>query len=284
MKIFVAGSTGVIGRILLPKLVKAGHEVIGMTHNPEQQKKIEALGAKSIIADAFDREGMIKALGEIQPEVVIHQLTSLSNWSSADNARIRIEGTRNLVDAAKQAGVKKIIAQSISWAYEPGDSPATEEVSLDIQAPSPRITTIDGIIALEGAVAEIPDYVILRYGTLYGQDTWYDIRGVMAEKARNSELPATNGVSSFVHVEDAAEAAFLALNWQAGTLNIVDDEPALGTEWVPVYAKALQAPAPEVQAGGAGWERGASNAKARNEYGWKPRYATWRTGFTQALS
>ncbi|MFC3745124.1 NAD-dependent epimerase/dehydratase family protein [Paenibacillus sp. GCM10012306] len=284
MRIFVAGSTGVIGRILLPKLVKAGHEVIGMTHNPGQQQTIEALGAKPIIADAFDREEMIKVLGEIKPDVVIHQLTSLSNWSSADNARIRIEGTRNLVDAAKQAGVQKIIAQSISWAYEPGDTPATEEVSLDIEAPTPRKTTIDGIVALEGAVAEIPNHVILRYGTLYGAGTWYDIRGVMAEKARNSELPATNGISSFVHVEDAANAALLALDWSTGTLNIVDDEPAPGTAWIPVYAEALKAPAPEVQAGGSGWERGASNAKARNEYGWEPKFPTWRTGFVQALS
>ncbi|MFF2910797.1 NAD-dependent epimerase/dehydratase family protein [Paenibacillus sp. NPDC057934] len=284
MKIFVAGSTGVIGRILLPKLVKAGHEVIGMTHNPEQQKTIEALGAKSIIADAFDPEGMIKVLRDIKPDVVIHQLTSLSNSSSADNARIRIEGTRNLVDAAKQAGVKKIIAQSISWAYKPGDSPATEEVSLDVQAPSPRKTTIDGIIALEEAVAEIPNHVILRYGTLYGPGTWYDRRDVMAEKALNSELQATNGVSSFVHVEDAANAALLALDWSTGTLNIVDDEPAPGTEWVPVYADALKAPAPEVQSGGSGWERGASNTKARKEYGWEPKFPTWRAGFSQALS
>lgn len=284
MKVFVAGSTGVIGSILLPKLVKAGHEVIGMTHNPEKKKTIEALGAKAILADAFDREGMMKALGDIQPDVAIHQLTSLSNWSSADNARIRMEGTRNLVDAAKQAGVQKIIAQSISWAYEPGDIPATEEVSLDIEASTPRKTTIDGIVALEGAVAEIPNHVILRYGTLYGPGTWYDRKGAMAVKALNRELPATEGVSSFVHVEDAANAAFVALDWPTGTLNIVDDEPASGTEWVPVYADALLAPSPEIQSGGSGWERGASNAKVRKEYGWEPKYLTWRTGFAQALS
>lgn len=283
MNIFVAGSTGVIGRILLPKLVKAGHEVVGMTHNPEQKKTIEALGAKAVLADAFDREGMIAALGEVRPDAVIHQLTSLSNWNTADNVRIRIEGTRNLVDAAKQAGVQKIIAQSIAWAYEPGDHPAGEKASLDIQAPAPRKTTIDGILALEEKVAEMPDHVILRYGTFYGPDTWYNSMGAMAEKVRKRELPATEGVSSFLHVEDAAEAAFLALNWEAGVLNIVDDEPAPGTEWVPVYAEALQAPAPEVQAGGSGWERGACNAKARNEYGWEPKYPTWRTGFVQAL-
>ncbi|MFF2090875.1 NAD-dependent epimerase/dehydratase family protein [Paenibacillus sp. NPDC058174] len=283
MKIFVAGSSGVIGRFLLPKLVKAGHEVTGMTHNPEQLQVIEALGAKAIVADAFDREGMIAAIGEIKPDAVIHQLTSLSSWSSADNARIRVEGTRNLVDAAKQAGVKKMIAQSISWAYEPGDAPASEEVPLDIHAAAPRKTTIDGIAALEKAVAEIPEHVILRYGTLYGPHTWYDSKGAMADKARNRELPATAGITSFLHVEDAANAALLALNWPSGTFNIVDDEPAPGTEWLPVYTDALQAPAPEIQHGSSGWERGASNAKARNEYGWMPKYPTWRAGFVQAL-
>jgi len=283
MKIFVAGSTGVIGRSLLPKLVKAGHEVIGMTRNPEQSQVIAALGAKAIVADVFNRDEMIRAVGEVKPDVVIHQLTSLSNWNVTDNARIRIEGTRHLVDAAKKAGVKKIIAQSIAWAYEPGDRPATEEVSLDIQAQLPRKTTIDGIIALEGAVAEIPDHVILRYGTLYGPDTWYDSKGAMAEKARKRELPATDGVVSFLHVEDAANAAILALDWPAGTLNIVDDEPAPGTKWLPVYAETLQAPVPEIQSGSSGWERGASNAKARNKYGWEPKFPTWRLGFAQAL-
>ncbi|GED72251.1 dTDP-glucose 4,6-dehydratase [Brevibacillus reuszeri] len=283
MRIFVAGSTGVIGRFLLPKLVRAGHEVTGMTRSSEQKQVIQALGARAIVADVFDSEGLIETIGEIRPDVVIHQLTSLSNWSLADNARIRMEGTRNLVDAAQKAGVKKMIAQSIAWAYESGDEPATEEVPLDIQAPLPRKTTIDGIVALEGAVAEVPNHVILRYGTLYGPDTWYDRKGAMAEKTRNRELPATEGTVSFLHVEDAAHAAFLALDWPTGTLNIVDDEPAPGTNWLPVYADALQAPMPEIQLGRTGWERGASNAKARNEYGWEPIYPTWSSGFAQAL-
>ncbi|WP_312115727.1 NAD-dependent epimerase/dehydratase family protein [Brevibacillus reuszeri] len=283
MRIFVAGSTGVIGRFLLPKLVRAGHEVTGMTRSSEQKQVIQALGARAIVADVFDSEGLIETIGEIRPDVVIHQLTSLSNWSLADNAKIRMEGTRNLVDAAQKAGVKKMIAQSIAWAYESGDEPATEEVPFDVQAPFPRKTTIDGIVALEGAVAEVPSHVILRYGTLYGPDTCYDRKGAMAEKTRNRELPATEGTVSFLHVEDAANAAFLALDWPTGTLNIVDDEPAPGTNWLPVYADALQAPMPEIQLGRTGWERGASNAKARNEYGWEPIYPTWRSGFAQDL-
>ncbi|RNB84870.1 NAD(P)-dependent oxidoreductase [Brevibacillus fluminis] len=283
MKIFVAGASGVVGRFLLPKLIQAGHEVIGMTRREEQGQAIEKLGAKAVITDVFDLEQIVNIISESKPNVVIHQLTSLSEGSSAENARIRIEGTRNLVDAAKQANVQKIIAQSISWAYEPGIAPASEEVPLDIHAPMPRNTTINGIVALEETVTEIPKHVILRYGTLYGPATWYDNNGATAEKVRNHEFRATDGVTSFVHVEDAANAAFLALDWPTGTYNIVDDEPAKGIDWLPVYAHILKAPSPEVQLSASEWERGASNTKAKNGCGWKLQYPTWRTGFPKAL-
>lgn len=283
MKIFVAGSTGVIGRLLLPKLTQAGHEVIGMTHDEKRRPLIEAMGAKSMVVDAFDREAMITAVGEVRPDVIIHQLTSLSNWNFAENARIRIEGTRNLVDAGQAAGVKLMIAQSIAWAYEPGDHPATEEVPLDIHAPLPRKSMIEGIVALEEAVAEMPHHVILRYGMFYGPDTWYEAKGTMAEKVRNGELPATDGLTSFLHVEDAANAAMQALNWPTGPVNIVDDEPAAGKDWLPVYAQALNAPVPAYTSGSNRGERGASNAKARNKLGWVPLYPSWRSGFAQSL-
>lgn len=249
MRIFVAGASGVIGRLLLPQLVQAGHEVIGMTRKAEQRQAIEQTGATAVLADVFDREQMVNVLTEMKPDVVIHQLTSLSEGSSAENARIRIEGTRNLVDAAKQANVTKMIAQSISWAYEPGSTPASEENALDVHAPAPRSITINGVTALEEAVKEIPEYVILRYGTLYGPGTWYDKAGATAEQVRKQEVKATDGVASFVHVQDAANAAFLALGWSKGTYNIIDDEPAKGTEWLPVYADALQAPRPETGSG-----------------------------------
>ncbi|MCP1184628.1 NAD(P)-dependent oxidoreductase [Paenibacillus sp. 1781tsa1] len=283
MRIFIAGASGVIGRLLLPQLVQAGHEVIGMTRKEEQRQAIEQIGAKAILADVFDREQMVDILTKIKPDVVIHQLTSLSQGSSAENARIRIEGTRNLVDAAKQAGVQKIIAQSISWAYEPGTTPATEETPLDIYAPMPRNTTINGVVALEEAVKEISEYVVLRYGTLYGPATWYDKAGATAEKVRNQEIKATDGVSSFVHVQDAANAALLALDWPTGTYNIVDDEPSKGTEWLPVYADALHASIPEIQSGSSPWERGASNSKAKTDCGWELQYPTWRTAFSEIL-
>jgi nucleoside-diphosphate-sugar epimerase len=283
MKIFVAGSTGVIGRLLLPRLVRDGHEVIGMTHNPERKPFIQALGAKAIVVDAFERDDIHAVIGEVRPDVIIHQLTSLSNWNLEDNARIRIEGTRNLVDAAKAAGVTRFIAQSISWAYEPGDHPASEDDPLDIQAPLPRKSTIDGIVALEEAVAEVPNHVILRYGMLYGPNTWYDTRGVMADKVLQRQLHASDGITSFLHVEDAANAAMLALDWPTGPVNVVDNEPAAGKQWLPVYADSLQAPAPDYQPGINRGERGASNTKAQSEYGWVPLYPTWRSGFSQSL-
>ncbi len=283
MKILVAGASGVIGKLLLPGLVEAGHQVIGMTRKQEQLHSIEQTGATTVLADVFDREQLIRIVKEIQPDVVIHQLTSLSNGSSAENARIRIEGTRNLVDAAKQANVKKMIAQSIAWAYEPGTTPATEDTSLDIHASLPRQTTINGIVALEEAVQEIPESVILRYGILYGASTWYAANGDTAEKVRKQLLVATDGVTSFVHVEDAAQPALLALNWKSGIYNIVDDEPAKRTDWLPVYAQAIGAPAPAMQSGASTWERGASNHKAKQEGGWTPQYTTWRTGFFEGL-
>jgi nucleoside-diphosphate-sugar epimerase len=215
---------------------------------------------------------------------VIHQLTALKDWNLEDNARIRKEGTRNLVDAAIASGAKRLIAQNIAWAYGPGESPASETDGLDIEAAPPRKTTIEGVVALERAVAEMPSHVILRYGMLYGPDTWYAPDGLIADRVRRREMPATDGFTSFLHVEDAAQAAVLALDWPDGIVNIVDDEPAAGTEWLPYYAALLGAPAPEIKPGRAGWERGASNAKARRKYGWTPMYGSWRNGFEKSLA
>lgn len=140
---------------------------------------------------------------------------------------------------------------------------------------------IEGVVSLEKAAAEIANHVILRYGMFYGPGTWYEANGLMARTAKEGRLPATDGIQSFLHVEDAANAALLALDWPSGPVNIVDDEPAAGTEWLPVYAEAVGAGAPDYQTGRNGWERGASNAKARNEYGWVPLYPTWRSGFSE---
>ncbi|MGE7881811.1 NAD-dependent epimerase/dehydratase family protein [Bacillus sp. NPDC094077] len=284
MKIFVAGATGVIGRSLLPMLIKEGHAVYAMIRNESQVEAMKKLGAIPVIADVFNRNAVFSVLEETNPDVVIHQLTSLSLWNFEDNAKIRIEGTRNLVDAAKNVDVKKIIAQSISWAYEPGETFATEKDSLDITSPMPRQITINGILKLEEAVSELPETVILRYGMLYGPGTWYAENGVIANRVRNNEIIATDGISSFIHVEDAARAAMLALNWPSGIVNIVDDSPATSKEWLPIYAATIGAPEPKVQVGKNSWERGASNNKARKEYGWTPLFLSWSEGFKNLIS
>jgi nucleoside-diphosphate-sugar epimerase len=241
------------------------------------------MGAQAVVADILDRESVLSAVEKANPDVVFHQLTALSDWSFADSARIRAEGTRNLVDAALAAGVRRIVAQSISWAYAPGPAPAKEEEPLDTDAPPLRARTIRGIALLERGAAELPEHVILRYGMLYGPGTRYDRNGAIAERVRLGQMPATDGVVSFLHVEDAALAALLALGWPSGAVNIVDDEPAAGTEWLPVYASALQVPRPQVRRGSNRGERGASNAKAKSEYGWVPLYPSWRSGFAQSL-
>ncbi|MFJ8414216.1 NAD-dependent epimerase/dehydratase family protein [Bacillus paramycoides] len=284
MKIFVAGATGVIGRNLLPMLINEGHTVYAMIRSDSQKESLKNLGVLPVIADVFNRKEVFSVLKETLPDVVIHQLTALSTWNLEDNARIRIEGTRNLVDAAKNVGVKKIIAQSISWAYESGDKLATETDPLDFYAPIPRQVTINGIAKLEETVSELPEAVILRYGTLYGPGTWYAENGVFANQVRNNEIIATDGMSSFIHVEDAARAAVLALDWPSGIVNIVDDSPVTSKEWLPIYAAAIEAPEPKVQVWKNSWERGASNNKARKEYGWKPLFPSWSEWFKNLKS
>ncbi|MDG0794852.1 NAD(P)-dependent oxidoreductase [Cohnella ginsengisoli] len=282
MKIAVAGATGAIGKSLIPLLVAAGHEVTGFTRHAASAARLEAQDAKAAVLDIFDREAVFAAIREAEPETVIHQLTSLGERDFASNTRIRTTGTRHLVDAALAAGVRRMIAQSISWAYAPGEGTATEEEPLDLDAPAPRSGTIQGVRALETAASEMPEAVILRYGLFYGPGTWYAKDGYMADEVRRGALPATDGVASFVHVEDAASAALLALGWPSGAVNVVDDRPAPGGEWLPHYAALLGAPAPERQPGAARGERGAANAKAKR-LGWQPRFADWRDGFAATL-
>ena len=283
MKILVAGATGVIGRRLIPLLVASGYEVIGTTRTADKSDLLQKLGATPQVVDAFDRARLVSVVREAHPEVIIQQLTDLSAGSSAANARMRREGTRNLIDAAHAAGVRQYVAQSISWVSAPGDGPADETVPLDLEAPEPRRTMVEGVDALERAVAEMERGTVLRYGTLYGLGTWYAPDGSIAQQVRQGQLTADEGITSFVHVEDAARAALLALDWPPGIVNIVDDEPAPGTVWLPVYAATLGAPAPPVTAGQPRAARGATNRKARQLLNWQPVYPSWREGFLQVV-
>lgn len=283
MRILLAGATGAVGRLLLPLLVQAGYEVVGTTRSAAKREQITALGARPVVANVLDREGTFDLLRTVQPDVVIHQLTDLSHRDFAANSRLRVEGTRNLVDAALEVGVQRMIAQSISWVYAAGKGPAHEDELLDLDAPSPRNQMVAAVHALEQAVAEIPVGVVLRYGLFYGPGTWYTLDGLMTEQIRRREIEATDGITSFVHVADAAYAALLALDWPAGAVNIVDDVPAIGNEWLPEYARLIGAPPPPSRSGALSWERGASNARAR-QFGWLPSYPTWREGFKAVLT
>jgi nucleoside-diphosphate-sugar epimerase len=225
---------------------------------------------------------VLRAVRSAAPEVVMHQLTDLRDQDFAANSELRKTGTRHLVDAALAAGARRVVAQSIAWAYQAGDVPAAESTPLDLAASGSRRATVRGVAALEAAVRDAPEWVLLRYGLLYGPGTWYARDGLMAQRARRGELAADGDVSSFVHIDDAADAAIAALEWPPGAVNVCDNLPAAGREWVPAFGRAVGAPAAPVPASDAErhrWARGASNAYARKVLSWTPAYPSWREGF-----
>jgi len=309
MRVFVAGASGAIGTPLVRQLLAAGHEVTGMTRREERAEEIRAAGAAAVVCDAFDAEALREAVVAARPEVVIHALTALpqrfsprSDYLAATN-RIRVEGTRNLVAAARAAGARRIVAESIAFAYRPeGDWVKDEEAPLFTEVPGRFGATFGAVAELERQVLEIDgiEGVVLRYGWLYGPGTYYDRGGQQADEVSKRRLPIVGpgtGTFSFIHVDDAASAAVAALERGApGVYNVVDDEPAPLREWVPVYAEALGAKPPrrvpvwlarlaagkDVAASAVGL-RGASNAKAKRELGWEPAHPSWRQGFADAL-
>lgn len=283
MRIFVAGATGVIGRHTVPLLLAAGHEVTGMTRSAERAAALEREGVRGCTVDVYDRGALMAAMQAARPEVVMHLLTDLSGSDFSGNARIRIEGTRNLVDAAKAAGARRIISESLAWVYAAAEGPATEDQPLDTAVDSPRRGMVEPVVALETQSAEMPECVILRYAALYGPDTFYARNGMTAKRAREGKLEATDAITSFVHLRDSGAATAAAITWPVGAYNIADDEPAASKEWAPVYCEAVGAPAPAVRDGRQPWERGASNAKARGE-GWQLVYPSWRQGFRERLA
>jgi nucleoside-diphosphate-sugar epimerase len=278
VKIFVTGATGVIGVNLIPALIEKGYIVGGMTTSNTKVDLLQSLGATAYVGNMLEKEQVQTILQDFQPDILIHQVTALSNGSVLDNAKVRTIGTRNLIDVAKELNVRRVIAQSIAWAYEPGETIATEETPLHIQATDKRKITIDGIVALENAVQEISNSIILRYGALYGSGTWYDQNGMIATQCVNGEMTVNDGILSFIYVKDAVNATVQAIDWKGGIYNIVDDDPAKSITWGSFYAEQLQAPSPNYVHGRMPWERGASNEKAKIN-GWSLLYPSWRKGF-----
>jgi nucleoside-diphosphate-sugar epimerase len=306
MKVFVAGASGAIGRPLVRQLVAAGHEVTGMTRREERAEEIRAVGASAVVCDAFDTLALEAAVREAAPEAVVHLLTSLPHRldyrdreALAPTNRVRSEGTHNLVAAARAAGAKRLVAESVAFFYAPeGDWVKDEEAPLFLDAPPPFGTAAAALAELERQVlgAEGIEGVVLRYGWLYGPGTYYGDDGSLTEDAHKRKAPVVGkgtGTFSFVQVEDAASATLAALErGSPGAYNVVDDEPAPMREWAPAFAEAVGAKRPlrvpawiaRLIAGPGAVSmatqlRGASNAKAKRELGWQPRYPSWRRGF-----
>jgi nucleoside-diphosphate-sugar epimerase len=271
MRVFLAGGSGVIGRRLIPSLAAAGHEVVATTRRPESVDDLRSLGATGVVADAYDAPGLAAAVADAAPDVVLHELTDLAEYDTDANARLRREGTANLVAAARAAGVERMIVQSIAWVFPDADAPATED---DPIVPG---TAVDD---MERLVRSLPHAAVLRYGMLYGPGTWYAPGGRMALAVAAGRLPATPAITAFVHIDDVVTATVQSLEWPDGVYHVVDDEPAPGTVWLPAYAASIGAPPPPVGPLPDGAPRGRliSNAKARAA-GWTPRFPSWRTGF-----
>ena len=283
MKVFLLGATGAIGKLLTPQLVNAGYEVIGTTRSAGKTEAIALAGARPLVLNAMDRVALFAALRAEQPQVLINMLTDLAGLDYAANSRLRSEGSRNIADAARAAGVTRLVAESIGWMYGAGDQPAREDEPLDMDASESRGRAVAAVQALEGSTAELPYWIVLRYGILYGPGTWYVRDEQTTEEIRRGEIEANDAVTSFIHVADAAQAAFQAIDWPNGAYNIVDDEPAPASAWVPYYAQLVGASPPPYKPGRKAWERGATNAKAK-ALGWHPEYPSWREGFRAVLA
>jgi 2-alkyl-3-oxoalkanoate reductase len=312
MRVFLAGATGAVGKRLVPQLVEAGHEVTAITRSEEKLGELDHLGTEPVLCDVFDAGRLGSVVARAKPDAMINELTDLPQSLNprrlekyyAANNRVRREGTRNLLSAARGAGVRRFLVQGAAYWYAPtGGSVKTEEAPLYLDAPAPIGPAVETIREVEDAVlsADGLEGVVLRYGTFYGPGTWYAEDGTVGRQVRKRRYPMIGkgeGTYSFIHVDDAASATVAALERATpGIYNVVDDDPATAAEWMPVYAEALGARRPprvpafvaRLLAGKALVEwmiglRGASNEKIRSELDWHPKYESWRRGFFESVA
>ncbi|HEY2425619.1 MAG TPA: NAD(P)-dependent oxidoreductase [Pseudolabrys sp.] len=223
MKIFLAGAGGVIGRRLTPLLRSAGYAVVGTTRAADKAETLRAHGAEPVVVDVFDAQALARAVQAAAPDVVLHQLTDLAfapgtpqyEEGLARNARLRIEGTRNLVAAAQAARVKRMVAQSVAFAYAPSEGPRIESDPLNLHAEGAVRKSAEAVAALEQAVLSIPEGIVLRYGYFYGPGTW------------SGDVPSRQ---PSVHVDAAAQAALLAVSrGEHGIYNVAEDGGAVSS-------------------------------------------------------
>jgi 2-alkyl-3-oxoalkanoate reductase len=313
MNVFIAGGTGAVGKRLVPLLAAAGHDVHATTRSAGKADELRRLGAEPVVLDVLDREAVEAAILAARPEVVVHQATALSDIGDfrkfaeefAQTDRLRTEGTDNLLAAATAAGVRRFVAQSFtSWPYAKVGGPVkTEEDPLDLDPPEAARGMLAAIRHVEESVtgAQGLEGVALRYGGFYGPGTSITAGGAHFEAIRKRKFPVVGGgtgIWSFVHIDDVASATKAAIESDVtGIYNIVDDEPAPVSEWLPYLAAAIGAKPPrhvpawvgKLAVGELGVSmmtetRGASNAKARRELGWQLLYPSWRLGFEEGLA
>lgn len=301
MRILIAGATGAIGRPLVRRLRANRHEVFALARTPDSAQALKEIGAEPVMADALDAAVVKAAVGRIRPDAAINELTSLprhytpSEMKAAaerDN-KVRVEGNVNLLAALRDAGVRRYLLQSSGFWYTPGADLADESVPF-ISSASPGVeASARTYLELEGRASALPgiEFVALRYGFFYGPGTWYTRDGDIGDQVRQLKLPIIGegeGVYSFVHIEDAAEATAAALNCAPGPYNIVDGNPSVQHVWLTAFARAAGAPAPPrvseeaaLRASGpdavyyATRLRGASNEKAARELKFRPRPLEW---------
>lgn len=321
MRVFVAGATGVLGRAIIPGLVARGDEVIGMTRSIEKQDLVRSLGARPVVADAFDADAVAQAVASAEPEVIVHELTALSLPMGMKDARrpdrsqaviltnrLRTQGTDHLLSAGHAVGARRFVAQSFAayrWSSQ-GGRVLTEADPIELDSPAQPRSAVEALVHLERAVTSIEwgVGVVLRYGALYGPGTSVSAApdAQIARPIRKRQFPiigSGGGVFSHIHIDDAAAATIAAINrGDAGVYNIVDDKPAPVREWLPVLASALDAKPPRhiprwlgrLGAGATSTAMmsdvhvcGASNEKAKSELGWQPIYSSWQEGFAKGL-
>jgi nucleoside-diphosphate-sugar epimerase len=305
MRVFVVGASGAIGSRLVPQLIEHGHEVVGTVRSPGNAERVRALGAQPVVLDLLDPGAVRKAVLEAQPEAIVHEATALADatWGRsfdkvfAGTNALRTKGTDALLAAAREAGVRRLVAQSFaSYRYlREGGPVKTEEDPLDPTPPANAVESWAAMDDLDRTVTEAGG-IILRYGVFYGA-----ANDGLIEPVRKRQYPIVGdggGFTCWIHLEDAAAATVLALEHDGPAIyNVVDDEPAPVREWLPVVAQALGAKPPRrvpiwlarLLAGEAAvvmgtTARGASNAKVKRELGWTLRYPSWRQGFREVYA
>ena len=302
MKVFVGGASGAIGAPLIRRLVAAGHQTTGMATKTAGIQSLHQQGADAVLLNVLDADGVAREIERIRPDAIIDELTSLPRQYTPEEMRlaaprdrqVRLEGGGNLLRAAVRARVRRYLVQSTGFFYAPGEGFASETEPLAHSA-SPGVTgAVATYTEIERRLFSEPKLkgVALRYGFFYGPGTYYDpAGGSIAEQVRGSQYPVVEpgtGVSSFVHIDDAAAATVAALEISPGVYNVVDDNPSPLAVWLPAFARFIGAPdPPRVSAKETIRQygpdaayyalqlRGASNAKAKAEFGFAPRPLEW---------